>query len=312
MENFLVCLNAVLPIFIFILVGYISRAAGIIKEEDISRFNKLAFNVFLSANVFNNIYESDISSAIRPSLLSFALVGIAVECILGLAIAKATNKDRKNIGVITQAVFRSNFTVMGLPIASAFVNGEDLSSVAVLVAVVIPLFNVLAVVVLNVFAGSRPDYRKTVFGILKNPLIIATAIGLVFSAAGISFPSPLKKAVSQMSSAATPLTLVLLGAFFRFNRIDRHRKNLILICICRLVVMPGILLSAAYFLGLRGVEFAACVALFATSSSVASFTMTEQIGGNAELAANSVVFTSALSVFTIFLWCLLFKNLGAF
>ena len=119
-------------------------------------------------------------------------------------------------------------------------------------------------------------------------------------------------AVRQMAAVSTPMMLFLLGAFFRFDALSRYRKQVVLGASMKLLVMPAIFLTLGYCLGFRGMEFAALLGVFATSTAVSSFAMTRQLGGDVELSGALIVVTSTLCPFTLFLWCFLFKSLGAF
>ena len=118
--------------------------------------------------------------------------------------------------------------------------------------------------------------------------------------------------MNAMSAVATPMMLFLLGAFFHFDSLGRFSGQLTLITLFKLVIIPGVFLTLGYFLGFRGMEFAGLIAAFASSTAVSSFTMSQQLGGDAELAGGAIVVTALFSSLTLFLWCLLFKTVGAF
>ena len=175
MSDFVVCVNAVLPLFIIMGLGYAARRLGAIRREDVPRLNKMAFRFFLPVLLFYNIYTSDLSSAVQPKLLLFTAV--CVLCLYGLSfgfVMLAEKQDDKR-GVMIQGLYRSNFVIMGIPLAAQLVEGADLGPVVILVAVVIPMFNVLAVITLEMFNGTKPSAGKMLLDVLKNPLIIGIA-----------------------------------------------------------------------------------------------------------------------------------------
>ena len=116
----------------------------------------------------------------------------------------------------------------------------------------------------------------------------------------------------DVARTASPLMLFLLGAFFRFGNVRSHLKDLIATVLGRLVIFPAIFLTLAVLLGFRGIEFVSLLTVFSSSTAVASFTMAQQMGGDAELAGDIVVWTSLLCSLTLFGWSLLFKSLGMF
>ena len=309
MNNFIVCLNAVLPIFAMMAVGYAARCFGLLDRADVAKINKVFFRVFMPVMVFYNIYISDISSAMNGSLLVYAVLCVFVEYLLSLGYALLFVKDRSRRGVVIQGLYRSNFVIIGLPIAESLAGG-DLGPVAMLLAVVIPIFNILAVITLAVFNGKKPGLKEVVLDILKNPLIIGSVAGIAALLAGLRLPAPLEKVVSQMSGATSPVLLFLLGAFFQFKGMRSHMRELAAVCAGRRVVFPALFLGLAVAIGFHGVELVSLTGVFASSTAIASFTMAQQMDGDAELAGDIVVWTSALCSFTLFGWSLLFKLMG--
>ena len=312
MESFRISINAVLPLFLYMATGYIAKLCKLIDEKDVFKFNKVVFNVFLTMNMFRAVYSSELSAAVRPRLIAYSVCGVLAACGMGLLLARAACPERNQRGVFTQGVFRSNFVLIGLAIAGVLVPYEDTAPVAILSAIVIPLYNVLAVIVLSIYGGEKVNAKMILLKIAKNPLIIVTLLGILFLVLGIRFPEPVELAMNAMSAVATPMMLFLLGAFFHLDSLGKFAKQLTLITVFKLIVVPGIFLTLGYFLGFRGMEFAGLIAAFASSTAVSSFTMSQQLGGDAELAGGVIVVTALFSSFTLFGWCLLFKTIGAF
>ena len=312
MESFLVCFRAVAPIFLIMALGYLAQRLGTISRDDVPRLNKVAFRYFLSVTMFYNLYQSDISHAVQPKLLLFALIAVLAEFALATLFVVATEKTGNKRGVKIQGIFRSNSILIGIPLTAALVEGADLGSIVLLLAVVVPTYNVLAVVILEVFRGNRPNIGHVLLSIAKNPLIIAVALGLVFLLTPLKLPVVLESTLSQIAPISNAFMLFLLGAFFRFDGLRRYRWDLVQVTLGRLVVMPGIILAIAYFMGFRGVHFAGLIAVFGSATAVSSFTMAQQLGGDDELAGDIVVVTSVFCIATLFGWSFLFKSLGAF
>ena len=299
--------------FLLLAAGYLSKRFGILSLEDIPRTNRIAFRIFLPCLLFYNIYNAELSYAIRPKLILFAVCGVLL--VFAGAVYGAhrfeRNQDRK--GPIAQGIFRSNFVIMGIPIAQAIVGDADLSPVAILIAVIVPMFNFLSVVILEKFRGGRVKTGEVLLEIAKNPLIIGSVLGIVFLLLHIRLPAVVEKAVSNLGSIATPLQLFLLGAFFRFSGLRHYVRPLTVVTLVKLFVTPAVMLSAAALLGIRGVEFLGLIGIFASPTAINSFIMVQLMKcGDAELAGDIVVMTSAVSIFSFFIWIYLFKSLGMF
>ena len=302
--------NAVLPMCLIMALGYGTRRLGWIRREEIFAINKIAFRIFLPCLLYYNVYCSDLSGSFDPLLMAYAVGGVLLTFGLSLGYTLLTEKLPERRGVMIQGMFRSNYVIMGIPVATALLGSDQLGTVSILIAVVVPLFNMLAVVVLEVFRGQKPKPLHVLGQIVKNPLVIASALGILTLAAGIRLPHILERTIQNVSAIASPLQLFLLGAFFQFSGLKTYRRELVTVSAAKLIVSPGLFLGLGALLGFRGVAFVSLIGIFASPTAVNSFTMAQQMGGDAELAGDIVVTTSAVSILTMFLWIFLFKSLG--
>ena len=304
--------NAVLPMCLVMALGYGTRRLGWIRREEISAINKIAFRIFLPCLLYYNVYCSDLSGSFDPLLMAYAVGGVLLTFGLSLGYTLLTEKLPERRGVMIQGMFRSNYVIMGIPVATALLGADQLGTVSILIAVVVPLFNMLSVVVLEVFRGQKPKPLHILGQIAKNPLVIGSVLGILTLAAGIRLPHILEQTIQNISAIASPLQLFLLGAFFQFSGLKTYRRELVTVSAAKLIVAPGLFLGLGALLGFRGVAFVSLIGVFASPTAVNSFTMAQQMGGDAELAGDIVVTTSAVSILTMFLWIFLFKSLGMF
>ena len=304
--------NAVLPMCLIMALGYGTRRLGWIRREEISAINKIAFRIFLPCLLYYNVYCSDLSGSFDPLLMAYAVGGVLLTFGLSLGYTLLTEKLPERRGVMIQGMFRSNYVIMGIPVAAALLGAGQLGTVSILIAVVVPLFNMLSVVVLEVFHGQKPKPLHILGQIAKNPLVIGSVLGILTLAAGIRLPHILEQTIQNISAIASPLQLFLLGAFFQFSGLKTYRRELVTVSAAKLIVAPGLFLGLGALLGFRGVAFVSLIGVFASPTAVNSFTMAQQMGGDAELAGDIVVTTSAVSILTMFLWIFLFKSLGVF
>ena len=312
MENLMISADAVLPMCLIMALGYGTRRLGWIRREEISAINKIAFRIFLPCLLYYNVYCSDLSGSFDPLLMAYAVGGVLLTFGLSLGYTLLTEKLPERRGVMIQGMFRSNYVIMGIPVAAALLGADQLGTVSILIAVVVPLFNMLSVVVLEVFRGQKPKPLHILGQIAKNPLVIGSVLGILTLAAGIRLPHILEQTIQNISAIASPLQLFLLGAFFQFSGLKTYRRELVTVSAAKLIVSPGLFLGLGALLGFRGVAFVSLIGIFASPTAVNSFTMAQQMGGDAELAGDIVVTTSAVSILTMFLWIFLFKSLGVF
>ena len=301
LANLIACLDAVLPIFLLIALGYWAKCLGLLSRDDVKKLNKVIFRFFMPVMLFYNIYSSDLSLAVQPKLIAYAIACTLLIFFLALLIVRRVEPERRRRGVI-----------VGLPVVESLMGAENVGPVVLLIATVVPVFNILAVIVLEYYAGERTRPGRLLLDILKNPLILGSAAGLLALFVGLKLPLPLETAAQQMTQTASPMLLFLLGAFLELEGLRRDWRAVLSISLIRLVLIPAATLIPAVLLGFRGVALASLLPVFASSTAVNSFTMAQQMGGDAELAGNIVVATSALCSLTLFFWCFLFKSLGLF
>ena len=307
-----IAFHAIVPLFLIIAVGYTVKRLGWIGPEEVRRFNKVTFYTFMPVMLFYNIYTSDFSQAVRLPYALF-VVGAALGMVaVSFAVTLLAEKMPERRGVMIQAAFRSNFVLLGLPIAAELLPEGNLGVTALMVAIVVPIYNMMSVVVLEYFRGGKPRAGEVLLAVVKNPLILGSVAGLLVRALHITLPEVLVSFAGKMNSAATPLILLLLGASFETREIARYKKELLVCVGLRLVVFPGAILTLSMLMGLRDIEFVTLLAMTAAPTAVNSFNMAQQLGGDSQLAGSAVVVSTAASFFTLFVWITLFKQLGMF
>lgn len=328
MENLLFTLNAILPIIIPILLGYALKRIHFFKEEFLTEANKLVFKVLIPILLFSNLYLADLTK-INWAFVGFAAAAILVLFLIGLVIVLFI-PDRKQKGVILQSTFRSNYAIIGIPLATMLGGAEAGAEASVIAAVSVPLFNILAVIALSIYdhdENTKVSVKSILFKIVTNPLIIGVAAGLGvcginmgINAAGgnvsqflTDYTSFIPSTITSLAKVATPLALLVLGGKFEFKAVKALWKQLTVSVTLRLVITPAIFLSIAYALGFKGsTQFAILIALFATPIAVSSAPMAAQMGQDEELAGQIVVWTSALSAFSLFAIIMICAAIGIF
>lgn len=333
MQNLLFTLNAILPILLPVLLGYFLKKIKFFDDETFVKINKLVFKVLIPVLLFSNLYMADLSDIDWPFVL-FSAGAILVLFGLGLIIALFI-KDKKQKGVILQAAFRSNYAIIGIPLATMLGGEAARAAASVVAAITVPMFNILAVIALSIY-DHEDDVKVSIKDVLKkiitNPLIIGVIAGLVFCLIGMginalggnmqSFLNKdnmtgaaafIPKTISSIANLATPLALLVLGGRFEFKAIKSLWMQLSVSVSIRLVVTPLVFLTIAYFLGFNSAtEFAILIALFATPIAVSSVPMALQMKQDDELAGQIVVWTSALSAITLFIIIFICSSIGIF
>ncbi|MBR5302314.1 MAG: AEC family transporter [Clostridia bacterium] len=310
MENLILSFNVVLPLFLNIALGYALRCLRMLDETTQKNINKLVFKVFLPIYVFNNIYTTNIAVAFQPGLVVLTMGGVLAIFAFLMAFIPRIEQENAKRGVMVQAIFRSNYVLFGLPVAVSLCGEANVGPTSLLIGFVVPVFNVLAVVCLEAFRGSKPDFRNILKGIATNPLIIGSALGIAMNLLGVSLPAGVQKSVTDLGRVATPLALVALGAGFQFRRIKGYTRQLIICISGKLVVVPLVMLILAVLLGYRAEMLVPVLALFGSPVATSSYTMAELMDGDGTLAGSLVVLTTAFSILTMFLFIFALKQFG--
>lgn len=309
MQNLILSFNVVLPLFLCIALGYFLKQIHMVDESVLNKLNKLCFRVFLPIYLFHSVYTTDLSAAFNGKLILFAILSLLALFLLLLLLIPRMEKADKRRSVIIQAIFRSNFALFGLPVATSLCGEEKVGPTALLVGIIVPIYNVLAVITLEMFRGGKPSVRKMLKGIVTNPLIIAPAIGILFYLLHLNLPYAVEKTVIDLGRVATPLSLVALGGSFSFGRVKGYFKQLIIGVSGKLVFAPLIMITIGALLGFRNEMLVPILIMFGAPTAVSSFPMAQQMDADGELAAQFVVFTSAFAILTIFVWIFVLKQL---
>ena len=308
MENLILSLNVVLPLFITMSLGYFLKSLNMFDNNTLDTMNNITFKSFLPMLLFYNIYKTDLQGVFNLKLMIFSATCVIALYLILYLIVPLIEKDNKKRGALLQGLFRSNFVIFGIPITESLFGSEKVGVAALLIAVIVLLFNILSVIALETFRGGKPDFRKISIGIIKNPLIIASCLGILTLLLKIKIPTAIEKTISDVSKIATPLSLILLGASFKFDNIKKYLKQTTIAVVGKTILTPCIILPICIMFGYRGVELTTLMIIFAAPTAISSFTMAQQMDSDSELAGQIVVFTSAFCVVTVFMWIFVLKQ----
>ena len=311
MESLLVALNAVIPFLCYISFGYIVKIKKIVSESFLQQLNQMVFRLFYPCMTFYNIYKADAESLPRPVLLIFVGASILIlEAILILVVPRFVLENPKR-GVVIQGIFRSNFVLFGLPLTISVFGDSAASVAAMVVTVVVTIYNTTSVVILEMFnTNGKINVKNIAFNVIKNPLLQGAVIGLVFFLLGIHVPESIVTPIAAFSDATSPLALFVLGGTLHFNEISHNLKYLVPTLSFKLLILPAIMMAIGYAFGLRELELFLLVAVYGTPVAAASYPMAQNMGGDGELAGQLVVISTVVSVVTLFFWIFLLRFVG--
>ncbi|MDW5300154.1 MAG: AEC family transporter [Sedimentibacter sp.] len=312
MENLLFSLNVVSPIFLLMCVGAFLKKVKIFDDDFLVKANSFVFKILFPVLLFNNIYKSEIAEEVNVKLIIFAIGIVLVTIGILFIIVPKFEKDNKNRGVIIQGLYRSNFVLFGVTLCTNIFGESGLGVVTTIVAIIIPIYNFMAVIILDVYSNDKSNLKKTVISIMKNPLIIGSILGIIASALKIKLPEFMENTISDIAKVATPFALMLLGGDIEIRNIRNNLKYVTVVVIGKLLVIPALVSFVTVLFGFRGVELGAIFSMVAPSVAVTSYTMAQQYDCNYELAGQLVFVSTLVSPFSIFLFIYFFKTVGLF
>jgi predicted permease len=313
MTNFLFSLNVVAPLFILMAIGYIVRQIRFISDEFLQQLNRFVFKFLLPLMLFQDIrlsYKGDFSNT---KLIFTSLIGVSIIIAVSFLVVPALIKRNAQRGSIIQGIYRSNFLIYGLPLATGMYGNEAIASISMLMGIMIPFYNVAAVIILSIHSESgthKPSVKSVLKDIVTNPLILGCFFGLLGGFIHLTLPPFMETPVNQLAHAAAPLALFVMGGEFRFGNLRNNIYKVIAVTIARLVIVP---VSGLYFfiqMGFRDVELTVLLTLFATPTAMASYIMAKNMGNDGELSGQIVVLTTACSCFTIFWFVFFLRSWG--
>ena len=310
-DNIIFTANVVAPVFLLVALGYFVKKINVINENFVDITSKFVFNVSLPALIFINISEIDLSSAIDLNQIIYIYAATIVSFFLIWIISIPFIKEAKNLSVFVQGAYRSNYAIVGLAIISKLLGSSALGKASIILAFVLPLYNILAVIILTVpFRKERKmNFKGTLLEILFNPLIIGVIVGLPFSYYRIKIPSVIHSTIEFLSELALPLALVGIGGSLNFQNIKKASGLAFSSSAIKVVLIPLILTTGGYYFGYRGFDLGIMFVLFSCPTAIVSFIMAEAMGANSKLAGNIVLISTVASVFTISAGIVIMKEL---
>ena len=311
MENLIFSLNATVPVFLMMILGIVFRQIGWIDEVFAAKMNQFVFRVSLPAVLFIDLASVDFVEAWNPKFVLFCFA-VTFLCILVSALLSLLLKERALRGEFIQGAYRSSAALLGIALIQSI---YGTSGMAPLIIGSVPLYNIMAVVVLAFFQPGQSGIdgavlKKTLKGIVTNPIILGIVIGLLWSLLGIPIPKILNKTVTSIGATATPLGLMAMGATFNFRQALGKKKPVFAAAFLKLVGWCALFLPIGVALSFRQEELVAILIMLGSATTVSSFVMARNMGHEGVLSSGVVMLTTLLSGFTITGWLWILRSFG--
>lgn len=312
MENLIFSLNATVPVFLLMVLGYFLHKINWIDDDFASKMNTFVFRLSLPVMVFHQIASSDFLTTWDGKYVAFCFIATLLS-ILGISLLSGFVVKGSERAEFIQASYRSSAALLGLAFITNIYGEASLAPMMILGSV--PLYNAMAVVILTVFREedrhlSRQLLTKTFIGILKNPIIIGIALGFIWSLLKIPMGPIPDKALTSVGNTATPLGLMAMGASIDLKKCRERIVPSLIAAFIKLVGLCAIFLPIAVTLGFRDQKLIAILVMLGSATTVSSFVMARSMGHKGVLSSGTVVLTTIISSFTLTFWIYLFRSLG--
>ena len=312
MENLIFSLNATIPIFLMMLLGMLFRKLGWMDEVFAAKMNKFVFLVPLPVLLFEQLATVDFSEVWDIKFIIFCFVVTAISITISTLISLLW-KDRSIKGEFIQATYRSSAALLGIAFIQNIYGTVGMAPLMIIGSV--PLYNIMAVVVLSVFKPGNNSFdkalvKKTLKGIATNPIIIGIVAGFVWSALKLPMPLILHKTVSSIGATATPMGLMSMGATFEMKKETSKMKPTLVAVFMKLIGFCAIFLPVAAMLGFRNEQLIAILVMLGSATTVSSFVMARNMGHEGTLSSGVIMMTTLLSAFTLTMWLDVLRSFG--
>lgn len=313
MENLIFSLNATIPIFLVMVLGYLLKNIKFVDDSFVKTLNAFNFKVTLPALLFRDIAGSDFIEVWDGKYVLFCFLA-TLFCILFTYIITAKVSHKKELlGEFVQASYRSSAAILGI----AFIqNIYGKSTMAPLMIIgTVPLYNVAAVTILSLTAPgslgvSSDAIKKSIRGVVTNPIILGIVAGLVSALLRIEYPVIISKTINNIAVLASPLALLGLGMGFNGRKALAKIKPTLVCSFMKLVLWPALFLGPATLFGFQGEKMVAILVMLGSPTTASCYIMAKNMKHEGVLTSSVVVATTFLSSITLTFWLFLLKSFG--
>ena len=323
--DFLYAFNAVMPIFAVALIGYILKQKNFLSDDFVKVADRLVFRVMLPCLLFTNVAYTDMTKVSEQdiTLMAFVVLSALVLVVVLCFVTPLFVKDKAKCGAFVQGVFRSNVAFLGIPFAINLFGEQGGVLASMVLAVIVPAYNVYAVTVLCIFNPEKDNENKgfacqvknILVGIVKNPLIIAIVLALPFGIFGVGdkIPAFVEGSLNYFSKASTTLALITIGATFKTSELRGRIGLAAASSAIKTVILPAaFMLFTHYVFDFTGVHLGIIMIVFGTPTAISSYIMAKNMNSDASLANQIVLLSTLCSMFTVFLFSFALRRIGLF
>lgn len=312
LNNLIFCLNATVPIFFLILLGMFLRKIQLVDDAFTARLNTLVFRVCLPALLFHDMYRTDYRTNWNTAYVVYCALATLASILICTGISYLL-KDRSVQGEFIQTSYRSSATILGIAVVQNLYHNVGMAPLMVIGAV--PIYNIAAVIILEMYRPDRGKLnaallRKTIHGILTNPIILSILLGFAGSLLRLPLPTIGDTTVDYVGRCATPLGIIAMGASFQWEKARQSAVPALVSTFIKLFGLCALFLPLGVYLGFRNDLLVAALVMCGSSTTISCFVMAKGMGHKGDLTISTVMLTTLLSAFSLTFWLFILKSHG--
>jgi predicted permease len=294
---------SLIPTFLIIATGWLCRATGFVNEQHWAGLERVTYVIFFPALIIDTLSRADLSSVpvlgVGGALIGAILTMAALVLALRPLLERHFGVDGPSFTSIFQGATRWN-TFVGLAVAGSLFGQRGIALIAVAIAAMVPLLNLLAFYVFIRFAGQP---RRSPWDILRsfvtNPFIWSCAVGLALNLLAPPLPKPLAAYIEVIGRAALAAGLLIVGAGLDIRRLARPGLPHMLTAGLKLFLMPVLAGTLAGLVGVTGDDMTVTIIAASVPSASAAYVLARQMGGNAGLMAEILTLQTLLALISM-------------
>lgn len=312
LNNLIFCLNATVPIFFLILLGMFLRRIQLVDDAFTARLNTLVFRVCLPALLFHDMYRTDYRTNWNTAYVVYCALATLASILICTGVSYLL-KDRSIQGEFIQTSYRSSATILGIAVVQNLYHNVGMAPLMVIGAV--PIYNIAAVIILEMYRPDRGKLnamllRKTLHGILTNPIILSILLGFAWSLLRLPLPAIGDTTVDYVGRCATPLGIIAMGASFQWEKARQSAGPALVSTFIKLFGLCALFLPLGVYLGFRNDLLVAALVMCGSSTTISCFVMAKGMGHKGDLTISTVMLTTLLSAFSLTFWLFILKSHG--
>lgn len=312
MENLFFCLNATIPIFLTLMLGYFFRRIGLFDDAFVSKMNKFVFKASLPALLFEDIAGADFYDVWDTKMVLFCFFATLFSIMISTGFSFLL-KPRDIQGEFIQASYRSSAALLGIAIIQNLYGNAGMAPLMIIASV--PLYNIMAVTVLCLFRPGQGESAgaiagRTLKGIVTNPIILGILVGMIWSVFRLPKPQILDTTIGNLAKTATPLGLMAMGGSLKFSKAFARPKATVACTALKLAGFELLFLPAAISLGFTHDKLVSIIIMLGSATTVSCFVMAKNMDYDGAFSSGVIMLTTLLSAFTLTGWLFICRSLG--